>query len=158
MFNYFSDWFFDNVREVIIEGLTQATSLPKLNTSTTTELMFGLFGGVRWLVCLTSILIRRLLHLYIIILLSHIRTFVMKEMSVLETQVYSKHIILAISPRGFSWIQPPWKLLDTYLQIYQIKVPNTVTKTETKILDNKTSMTIQMALHISPAPFFVPWE
>jgi hypothetical protein len=74
--------------------VTQATSLPKLNTSTTTELIVGLFGGVRRLVCLTSILTGRLLHLYdyIIILLSYIRTFMMKEMSVPETQVYSKHI------------------------------------------------------------------
>jgi len=83
--------------------MTQATSLPKLNTSTTTELIVGLFGGVRWLVCLTSILTGRLLHLYdyIIILLSHIRTFVMKVMSVPETQVYSKHITLLSAQEDF---------------------------------------------------------
>ena len=82
------------------------TSDIKLVFHSTIELIFGLFGGVRWLVCLTSILTRRLLHLYedIIILLSHISTFVTKEMSVLETQVYSKHITMATSPRGFSWI------------------------------------------------------
>jgi hypothetical protein len=38
------------------------------------------------------------------------------------------------------------------------KIPNTVTKTATKILDIKAPIAIQMALHITPASFSVPQE